>query len=89
MGKGSKELMVYYIDFFCVFLSCFPQGEYEQGVLDCNSALEVCKDSRRALYKKALCLKGLGKYKEAYDCSASYLLINPQVKDGQKWESLC
>ncbi|XP_026021389.1 zinc finger CCCH domain-containing protein 7B-like [Astatotilapia calliptera] len=53
-------------------------GEYEQGVLDCNSALEVCKDSRRALYKKALCLKGLGKYKEAYDCSASYLLINPQ-----------
>uniref|UniRef100_A0A3B4HD84 Zinc finger CCCH domain-containing protein 7B-like n=1 Tax=Pundamilia nyererei TaxID=303518 RepID=A0A3B4HD84_9CICH len=61
-------------------------GEYEQGVLDCNSALEVCKDSRRALYKKALCLKGLGKYKEAYDCSASYLLINPQVKDGQKWE---
>uniref|UniRef100_A0A3Q0RR82 Zinc finger CCCH-type containing 7B n=1 Tax=Amphilophus citrinellus TaxID=61819 RepID=A0A3Q0RR82_AMPCI len=55
-------------------------GEYEQGVLDCNSALEVCKDSRRALYKKALCLRELGKHKEAYDCTASYLLINPQDK---------
>lgn len=56
-------------------------GEYEQGVLDCNSALEVCKDSRRALYKKALCLRELGKHKEAYDCTASYLLINPQDKE--------
>uniref|UniRef100_A0A3Q0RPL3 Zinc finger CCCH-type containing 7B n=1 Tax=Amphilophus citrinellus TaxID=61819 RepID=A0A3Q0RPL3_AMPCI len=64
-------------------------GEYEQGVLDCNSALEVCKDSRRALYKKALCLRELGKHKEAYDCTASYLLINPQVTEGQKWERLC
>uniref|UniRef100_A0A3Q0RR63 Zinc finger CCCH-type containing 7B n=1 Tax=Amphilophus citrinellus TaxID=61819 RepID=A0A3Q0RR63_AMPCI len=63
-------------------------GEYEQGVLDCNSALEVCKDSRRALYKKALCLRELGKHKEAYDCTASYLLINPQVTEGQKWERL-
>uniref|UniRef100_A0A3Q0RPX0 Zinc finger CCCH-type containing 7B n=1 Tax=Amphilophus citrinellus TaxID=61819 RepID=A0A3Q0RPX0_AMPCI len=62
-------------------------GEYEQGVLDCNSALEVCKDSRRALYKKALCLRELGKHKEAYDCTASYLLINPQVTEGQKWET--
>lgn len=50
-------------------------GEYDHGVKDCDKALEVCKDSRRALYRKALCLKELGNYKEAYNCTTNYLLI--------------
>ncbi|KAM8844443.1 zinc finger CCCH domain-containing protein 7B-like isoform 2-T2 [Spinachia spinachia] len=49
-------------------------GAYERGVMDCDRALAVCKESRRALYRKALCLKELGKYKEAYDCTTSCLL---------------
>uniref|UniRef100_A0A3Q1EYM7 Zinc finger CCCH-type containing 7Ba n=1 Tax=Acanthochromis polyacanthus TaxID=80966 RepID=A0A3Q1EYM7_9TELE len=55
-------------------------GEYDQGVQDCDSALEVCKESRRALYRKALCLKELGQYKEAYNCTTKCLLIAPQDK---------
>ncbi|XP_072224323.1 zinc finger CCCH domain-containing protein 7B-like [Leuresthes tenuis] len=55
-------------------------GKYDQGVEDCNGALEVCKDSRRALYRKALCLKELGKYKDAYNCTTSCLLSSPQDK---------
>uniref|UniRef100_A0AAQ6A458 C3H1-type domain-containing protein n=1 Tax=Amphiprion ocellaris TaxID=80972 RepID=A0AAQ6A458_AMPOC len=55
-------------------------GEYDQGVQDCDSALEVCKKSRRALYRKALCLKELGQYKEAYNCTTKCLLIAPQDK---------
>ncbi|XP_070838208.1 zinc finger CCCH domain-containing protein 7B-like [Chaetodon trifascialis] len=51
-------------------------GEYEEGVKDCDRALKVCKESRRALYRKALCLKELGKYREAYDCTTDCLLIN-------------
>ncbi|KAM7386464.1 hypothetical protein PAMA_009197 [Pampus argenteus] len=50
-------------------------GEYDRAVKDCNKALEVCKDSHRALYRKALCLKELGKYKEAYNCTTDCLLI--------------
>lgn len=50
-------------------------GEYDRGVKDCDKALEVYKDSRRALYRKALCLKELGKYKEAYNCTTDCLLI--------------
>nr|XP_033501674.1 zinc finger CCCH domain-containing protein 7B-like isoform X1 [Epinephelus lanceolatus] len=50
-------------------------GEYNRGVEDCDSALKVFKESRRALYRKALCLKELGKYKEAYNCTTDYLLI--------------
>ncbi|XP_019122488.2 zinc finger CCCH domain-containing protein 7B isoform X1 [Larimichthys crocea] len=50
-------------------------GEYDLGVKDCDSALKVCKESRRALYRKALCLKELGKYKEAYNCTTDCLLI--------------
>ncbi|TKS91594.1 Zinc finger CCCH domain-containing protein 7B [Collichthys lucidus] len=50
-------------------------GEYGLGVKDCDSALKVCKESRRALYRKALCLKELGKYKEAYNCTTDCLLI--------------
>ena len=63
-----------------LIFSCFPQGEYDHGVKDCDKALEVCKDSRRALYRKALCLKELGKYKEAYNCTTDYLLITRLVR---------
>lgn len=42
--------------------------------MDCDMALTVCKESRRALYRKALCLKELGKYKEAYNCTTSCML---------------
>ncbi|KAM4535426.1 zinc finger CCCH domain-containing protein 7B-like [Fundulus diaphanus] len=55
-------------------------GKYKEGVEDSNSALEACEGSRRALYRKALCLKELGKYKEAYDCTTVCLLSNPQDK---------
>ncbi|XP_041812096.1 zinc finger CCCH domain-containing protein 7B-like [Chelmon rostratus] len=51
-------------------------AEYDQAVTDCDRALEVCKESRRALYRKALCLKELGKYREAYDCTTDCLLIS-------------
>ncbi|KAM9346032.1 zinc finger CCCH domain-containing protein 7B-like [Symphorus nematophorus] len=59
-------------------------GEYEQGVQDCDSALKVCKESRKALYRKALCLKALEKYREAYSCTTNCLLItrlDKQVND--------
>lgn len=77
------------------FLQCpplsrvFPQGEYDLGVKDCDSALKVCKESRRALYRKALCLKELGKYKEAYNCTTDCLLITRLVKGGEEWEGRC
>ncbi|XP_042360267.1 zinc finger CCCH-type containing 7Ba [Plectropomus leopardus] len=51
-------------------------GDYNRGVQDCDAALTVCKESRRALYRKALCLKELGKYKEAYNCTTDCLLIS-------------
>lgn len=54
----------------------YSMGEYDQGVEDCDKALSVCKESCQALYRKALCLKELGKYKEAYSCTTDCLLIN-------------
>ncbi|KAG9343096.1 hypothetical protein JZ751_015315, partial [Albula glossodonta] len=56
-------------------------GEYERGVQDCDSALAVCEGSRRALYRKALCLRELGRLREAYECSTGCLLTAPH--DGQ------
>nr|XP_020443495.1 zinc finger CCCH domain-containing protein 7B-like isoform X2 [Monopterus albus] len=50
-------------------------GEYDRGVEDCDCALEVCKESHKALYRKALCLKELGKYREAYNCTTDCLLF--------------
>ncbi|XP_015243384.1 PREDICTED: zinc finger CCCH domain-containing protein 7B-like [Cyprinodon variegatus] len=55
-------------------------GMYSKGIEDSDSALKVCEGSRRALYRKALCLKELGKHKEAYDCTTVCLLSNPQDK---------
>uniref|UniRef100_A0A674ASM1 Zinc finger CCCH-type containing 7B n=1 Tax=Salmo trutta TaxID=8032 RepID=A0A674ASM1_SALTR len=56
-------------------------GEYEQGVQDCDSALALCKDSSRALYRKALCLRELGRFREAYNCSTGCLLTTPNVSN--------
>uniref|UniRef100_A0A673JKI0 Zinc finger CCCH domain-containing protein 7B-like n=1 Tax=Sinocyclocheilus rhinocerous TaxID=307959 RepID=A0A673JKI0_9TELE len=56
-------------------------GEFDSGVKDCDLALEVCKDSAKALYRKAVCLKESGKLREAYDCSAACLLASPQVNN--------
>ncbi|XP_016114729.1 zinc finger CCCH domain-containing protein 7A-like [Sinocyclocheilus grahami] len=53
-------------------------GEFDSSVKDCDLALEVCKDSAKALYRKAVCLKESGKLREAYDCSAACLLASPQ-----------
>lgn len=54
----------------------YSMQEFGRGVEDCDCALSLCKESRRALYRKALCLKELGKYKEAYSCTTECLLIN-------------
>ncbi|XP_020782908.1 zinc finger CCCH domain-containing protein 7B-like [Boleophthalmus pectinirostris] len=54
----------------------YSMGEYGRGVEDCDKALLVCKESRRALFRKALCLKELKKYKEAYSCTTDCLLIS-------------
>lgn len=50
--------------------------EYDLGVIDCDNALTVYKESHRALYRKALCLKELGKYKEAYNVTTDPRLIH-------------
>lgn len=52
-------------------------GEYERGVQDCDSALCVSDGSRRALYRKALCLRELGRLREAYECGTGCLLTSP------------
>ncbi|XP_061701933.1 zinc finger CCCH domain-containing protein 7B-like isoform X3 [Syngnathoides biaculeatus] len=54
--------------------------EYENGVKDCDKALEVCTKSLKALYLKALCLKQLGQYTAAYDSTSKCLLITHQDK---------
>ncbi|CAB1338240.1 unnamed protein product, partial [Coregonus sp. 'balchen'] len=55
----------------------FQFGEFELGMHDCDSALCVCEGSRRALYRKALCLRELGRLREAYECGTGCLLTAP------------
>ena len=68
----------------CFFLS---QREYERGVQDCDSALCVSESSRRALYRKAICLRELGRLREAYECGTKCLLTAPHVC--QHWKYWC
>ncbi|TRZ02267.1 hypothetical protein DNTS_034039 [Danionella cerebrum] len=51
--------------------------EFEHGVQDCDSALCVSEGSRRALYRKALCLRELGRLRDAYECGTGCLLTAP------------
>lgn len=62
-----------------VFDLVFVQEEYDQGVQDCDTALAVSEGSRRALYRKALCLRELGRFREAYECGTGCLLAAPHV----------
>ncbi|KAK6328355.1 hypothetical protein J4Q44_G00003330 [Coregonus suidteri] len=55
----------------------FQFGEFERGVQDCDGALCVCEGSRKALYRKALCLRELGRLREAYECGTRCLLTAP------------
>ncbi|XP_021335972.2 zinc finger CCCH domain-containing protein 7B [Danio rerio] len=55
----------------------YSLGEYERGVQDCDSALCVSEGSRRALYRKALCLRDQGRFREAYECGTGCLLTAP------------
>ncbi|XP_069557431.1 zinc finger CCCH domain-containing protein 7B-like [Brachyistius frenatus] len=55
-------------------------GKYDEGVQDCDSALKVFKESWRAMYRKAVCLKEQGKYKEAYNCTTNCLLFTHMDK---------
>lgn len=55
----------------------YQMREYERGVQDCDSALCVSEGSRRALYRKALCLRELGQLREAYECGTKCLLTAP------------
>uniref|UniRef100_I3KUJ3 Zinc finger CCCH-type containing 7B n=1 Tax=Oreochromis niloticus TaxID=8128 RepID=I3KUJ3_ORENI len=62
----------------------YQMREYERGVQDCDSALCVSEGSRRALYRKALCLREMGQLREAYTCGTKCLLTAPndrQVSD--------
>uniref|UniRef100_A0AAY4C4D0 C3H1-type domain-containing protein n=1 Tax=Denticeps clupeoides TaxID=299321 RepID=A0AAY4C4D0_9TELE len=56
-------------------------GDYERGVQDCDSALCVSEGSRRALYRKALSLRELGHFREAYECGTGCLLSDRQVSE--------
>ncbi|XP_061666261.1 zinc finger CCCH domain-containing protein 7B isoform X1 [Syngnathoides biaculeatus] len=51
--------------------------DFERGVQDCESALFVSEGSRRALYRKALCLREMGRLREAYECGTKCLLTEP------------
>ncbi|TMS22608.1 Zinc finger CCCH domain-containing protein 7B [Larimichthys crocea] len=62
----------------------YQTREYDRGVQDCDSALCVSEGSRRALYRKALCLREMGRLREAYECGTKCLLTAPhdrQVSD--------
>uniref|UniRef100_A0A3B3RHB6 Zinc finger CCCH-type containing 7B n=1 Tax=Paramormyrops kingsleyae TaxID=1676925 RepID=A0A3B3RHB6_9TELE len=61
----------------------YSLGEYEHAMQDCNSTLAVSEGSRKALYRKALCLRELGRLREAYESSMGCLLTAPHVSGGQ------
>lgn len=63
-----------------IFYICqLTQGLHNQAFEDCENALELNVNNYRALYRKARCLKEMGKCQEAYDVIAKCSLVVPQV----------
>lgn len=56
------------------------QGLHDQSLEDCEKALQLNEGNYRALYRKALCLKEMGKHQAAYDAVAKCSMAVPQVR---------
>lgn len=55
------------------------QGLHDQALEDCEQALQLNENNYRAQYRKARCLKELGRHQEAYDVIAKCSMAVPQV----------
>ncbi|XP_053708164.1 zinc finger CCCH domain-containing protein 7B-like isoform X2 [Synchiropus splendidus] len=55
--------------------------EYDKAVKDCDEALRLNRESRNALYRKAACLRDMGRLREAYNCATECLLLNRLDKE--------
>ncbi|KAI7803819.1 zinc finger CCCH domain-containing protein 7A [Triplophysa rosa] len=53
-------------------------GLHDQALEDCEKALQLNEGNYRALYRKARCLKELGKHQAAYDAVAKCSMAVPQ-----------
>ncbi|XP_048848192.1 zinc finger CCCH domain-containing protein 7A isoform X2 [Brienomyrus brachyistius] len=53
-------------------------GVYDQALSDCEEALKLNTDNHRALYRKARCLKEMGRHGEAYEVISKCFLAMPQ-----------
>ncbi|XP_062846436.1 zinc finger CCCH domain-containing protein 7A [Trichomycterus rosablanca] len=53
-------------------------GLHDQALEDCENALQINKNNYRALYRKARCLKEMGKCQEAYEVIAKCSMVVPQ-----------
>ncbi|KAA0705449.1 Zinc finger CCCH domain-containing protein 7A [Triplophysa tibetana] len=53
-------------------------GLHDQALEDCEKALQLNEGNYRALYRKARCLKEMGKYQAAYDAVAKCSMAVPQ-----------
>ncbi|KAF5908028.1 zinc finger CCCH domain-containing protein 7A-like, partial [Clarias magur] len=53
-------------------------GVHDQALEDCEQALELNENNYRAQYRKARCLKELGRHQEAYDVIAKCSMAVPQ-----------
>ncbi|KAK2836639.1 hypothetical protein Q7C36_014508 [Tachysurus vachellii] len=53
-------------------------GLHDQALEDCDQALQLNENNYRAQYRKARCLKELGRHQEAYDVVAKCSMAVPQ-----------
>uniref|UniRef100_A0A8C5CQN4 Zinc finger CCCH-type containing 7A n=1 Tax=Gadus morhua TaxID=8049 RepID=A0A8C5CQN4_GADMO len=59
-------------------VSSSPQGLYDQGLKDCEKALELNEGNYKAHYRKAKSLREMGRHTEAYEAVAKCSLVVPQ-----------
>lgn len=62
----------------CLWL--LMQGLHDQALEDSEKALQLNESNYKALYRKARCLKEMGRHQEAYEAVAKCSLAVPQVR---------
>ncbi|XP_051569987.1 zinc finger CCCH domain-containing protein 7A-like isoform X2 [Myxocyprinus asiaticus] len=58
--------------------SYLNMGLHDQALEDCEKALQLNESNYRALYRKARCLKEMGRHQEAYEAVAKCSMAVPQ-----------
>ncbi|KAL0130663.1 hypothetical protein PUN28_002351 [Cardiocondyla obscurior] len=75
--EDNTEKAIYYKNRAAAYLKL---SDYEKVIEDCNSALKICSNDPKALFRRCQALEALKRFEEAYRDARNIILADPNNK---------